>query len=308
MSRISDEMRRDARKSPQELEHEIDATRADLEQTLEALERRLSPEGLFNEALGRARRYGGDFAQNLGDDIREHPVPTLLASVGIAWLVAAQNRRRDGDGALRREGELRREMHNVASTMKRRGRAAAGAVHHGHEAARERIQRGEDAAREGIASSRAAISRSVAGVRSGAQSASSAIAQAEDRSREAARSARRRVRGARQDAQQLLADQPLLLGVLGIAAGAIAGAALPASRQEDETLGPMRDRALDRAEGTGKEALEAARTRARNALEAGRRAAEAEDGSSHPSRADGPSRATTGSSAGPNRSPDSRGL
>ncbi len=282
MSRISDEMRRDARKSPEELEHEIDATRADLEQTLEALERRLSPEVLLNEALGRVRSYGGEFAQNLGDDIREHPVPMLLASVGIAWLMTAENRRRkDGDG------HLSREVRDVGATAARRGRAMADAVKRGEQAARDGMRRGEEAAREGIASSRETISRGIDKVRGGAHSASSAMHEAgdrmhkagrrvhdaEQRTRDMAGSARRQLRRARHDAQQMLEDQPLLIGALGLAAGAIAGAALPASRQEDEMLGPMRDRAMERAEEAGKDALATARERGKDALEAGRRAA-----------------------------------
>jgi hypothetical protein len=44
----------------------------------------------------------------------------------------------------------------------------------------------------------------------------------------------------------LLREQPLLLGAIGIAAGAVVGAALPRSEEEDGILGPASDEGVDR--------------------------------------------------------------
>lgn len=203
MSRISREIRRDARKSPEELELEIDAARAELEVTLQALEHRLSPNELLNEALNQARRHGGEFAHNLGDSIKQNPVPTLLTSIGIAWLMALNGGRADGPSPatdLRRGWEGQR-----VSGSSQRTRASAAARSGAHKAA---------------------------GTARGATS-----------------SAKRRARRTRGEIQQLLAEQPLLLGVLGLATGALLGAALPTSSEEEDqsSLGPARNETLDRA-------------------------------------------------------------
>ncbi len=74
-----------------------------------------------------------------------------------------------------------------------------------------------------------------------AQSAREALAgarQAADRGVERVRS---RSREARQTYARLLDEQPLVLGIVGVAAGAALGATLPASEAEDRALGGARD-------------------------------------------------------------------
>jgi Protein of unknown function (DUF3618) len=91
MNQISD-LRNDAQKDPETLEREINQTRAQMNQTLGALERRLSPGQLVDEALGLFRGHGGDFAANLGDSIKQNPLPVMLAALGIGWIMLAPNR------------------------------------------------------------------------------------------------------------------------------------------------------------------------------------------------------------------------
>ena len=82
----------DARKDPATLEREIDQTRANMDRTLGALERKFSPGQLLDQAMEFARENGGEFANNLGRSVKENPVPALLTAVGIAWMVASSNR------------------------------------------------------------------------------------------------------------------------------------------------------------------------------------------------------------------------
>src|SRR5690606_7487425 len=85
----------DSRKDPDELEREIDETRADVQATLQALERKLSPARLFDRTLGRVREGGGEFVHNLTDQVRRNPMPVILTSIGIAWMMMSGRR---GDG------------------------------------------------------------------------------------------------------------------------------------------------------------------------------------------------------------------
>jgi gas vesicle protein len=61
--------------------------------------------------------------------------------------------------------------------------------------------------------------------------------------------------GARR-AKGLAEENPLGLAIGAIAVGFIAGLAVPATRVEDERLGPMADQVKDQAKETGQEALE----------------------------------------------------
>jgi ElaB/YqjD/DUF883 family membrane-anchored ribosome-binding protein len=51
----------------------------------------------------------------------------------------------------------------------------------------------------------------------------------------------------------MLEEQPLVLGAIGLAIGAVLGATVPATRREDEMMGSMRDDLLEKAKETGRE-------------------------------------------------------
>src|SRR5690606_19662222 len=97
MNRINDDFRVDSQKSPHQLEREIDATRAELLSTIEELEHRLSPSDLINQFWGQLRHHGGDFGGSLGQTLKDNPVPVLLTTIGIAWMMASNGRHRDSE-------------------------------------------------------------------------------------------------------------------------------------------------------------------------------------------------------------------
>src|SRR6187551_70040 len=76
-------------REPLAIEREIDATRADMRATLEALERRFSFDRLVDLTVGRVRGRGGEFAGNLTDAATRNPVPLLLTAVGVGWMMLA---------------------------------------------------------------------------------------------------------------------------------------------------------------------------------------------------------------------------
>ncbi|MBD8494183.1 DUF3618 domain-containing protein [Pseudomonas syringae] len=77
-------------KSPEELEREVDAQRSSIGQIVDALERKMSPGQWVDQALAYTRQNGGEFVGNLGQSVRHNPLPTLLMSVGVAWLMIGQ--------------------------------------------------------------------------------------------------------------------------------------------------------------------------------------------------------------------------
>ncbi|GAB2623639.1 DUF3618 domain-containing protein [Novilysobacter erysipheiresistens] len=68
-----------------------------------------------------------------------------------------------------------------------------------------------------------------------------------DSAHHAMESARMRARSGKQGFEHMLDDNPMAIGAMAIAAGALLGAMLPPTRKEDELIGPMRDRFADDA-------------------------------------------------------------
>lgn len=83
----------DISKNPDDLERDIDARRANIENIVDALENKLSPGQLFDQALAFTKNNGGEFFNNLGTSIKNNPVPVILATVGVGWLMLGENQR-----------------------------------------------------------------------------------------------------------------------------------------------------------------------------------------------------------------------
>ncbi|GJD47451.1 hypothetical protein OPKNFCMD_0159 [Methylobacterium crusticola] len=71
-----------------DLEHDIEQTRARLDQTIDRIQDRLSPTSIVDEMLGTVRQsplsgaYDGALAA-----VRRNPVPVMLIVAGVGWLV-----------------------------------------------------------------------------------------------------------------------------------------------------------------------------------------------------------------------------
>ena len=82
-------------KSPDEVQREVRQSRAEVEETLDAIQERLSPGQLFEQAVDYMRSSNGtDFFRNLGTAVRDNPVPVALVGTGLAWLMVAGSRSR----------------------------------------------------------------------------------------------------------------------------------------------------------------------------------------------------------------------
>lgn len=92
MNHRVESMKADMHKDPRELEHEADQARNHMEHTLDVLQRRLSPGELLDQVIRTIRQNGGDFGSNLATQVRNNPLPTLLTSAGLTWLIAASSR------------------------------------------------------------------------------------------------------------------------------------------------------------------------------------------------------------------------
>jgi hypothetical protein len=87
--------------------------------------------------------------------------------------------------------------------------------------------------------------------------ASSASEYAGEARRTVGAQSERMVRRAQGSMNRILQEQPLLLAVAGLAAGAVVASAFPTSRMEKQTLGPLGDQLSDAASHAGEQLQEA---------------------------------------------------
>jgi hypothetical protein len=214
----------EAEREPYAIERDIDATRADMRATLEALERRFSFDRLVDLTIGRIRERGGEFAGNLTNAAIDNPMPLLLTSIGIGWMMLAS---RGGSRSFAYDSTARDSTPGVRQRMA----GAADTVRGAAEATSDTLRSGTDTLRTGATRVAAAT--------------------------------REHVDDARVRMERLLDEQPLMLGALGLAAGAIVGALLPASEQENRLLGEARASAVANVARTSRARREAAREQAR---------------------------------------------
>jgi ElaB/YqjD/DUF883 family membrane-anchored ribosome-binding protein len=248
-------LRDDARKDPATLEREIDQTRANMDRTLGALERKFSPGQLLDQAMEFARDNGGEFANNLGRSVKENPVPALLTAVGIAWMVASSNRPKPSMADAYDERDTPTEF-NAVDFDDPGYDDDAGDYKEGLTDKAQRLK----------ASAEGSLSEAGQRVKSAAERARQKLAGTKDTVsgglRRTSSTAQVQTQRVREGFNSLLTEQPLLLGALGIAVGAAIGAALPATEQEDRLFGSARDKALSEVKQRGTETYEQVRDKA----------------------------------------------
>src|SRR5687768_9777501 len=145
------EHRRYQRGDAAALERDIDATRADVRATLTALERRLAFDRLVEPASGRVRERGGEFAGNLTDTATQNPMPVLLTSIGLGWMMLI-SRRGSGNGAARARGrvaEAADKFSAAADSVGGRFEEAGARLHEAVESSRETLDHTAESVRDG---------------------------------------------------------------------------------------------------------------------------------------------------------------
>jgi hypothetical protein len=82
-------------RTPEQIEREIERTRQDTAATLAAIEERLSPGRLMDEAWSylRSSGQGQSFMNNLSQTVRDNPIPVALMAISIVWLAIAGSRK-----------------------------------------------------------------------------------------------------------------------------------------------------------------------------------------------------------------------
>ena len=259
-------------RSAADIEADVEQTRMRVADTIVALRDSMSPGQIMDQVVDYARSSGGaDFTRNLGAQVRDNPLPVVLIGAGIGWLLLSNGNRsasahsapqrmlpppsasHDGPGMMERATQagahLRDNVHGTASSV---GSTISGAASSAGSAASHAAGTVSGA----IHDAGEAVSGMVGGMASAAGSArDSTRAYGHDASH-AARQGFSAAAGSvnrlgqqtgqmsdhfRQSWQQASAEQPLLIGALGLALGAVVGALLPRTQTEDRLVGEASD-------------------------------------------------------------------
>lgn len=288
----------------------IEQTRARLGDTIEEIGDRVNPDRVQAEIKARAREQVHEVKENvkdkarnamrdmehevsdagrgLWDTIRENPIPAGMVGVGLAWLMANSS-----SGQHERDDRTRRIYREYPGAPRHAGHAgytgaayddmdyaydAERAAGYGVPVHRESEDRGlSDRASEVAGQARDTAQDTAHEVRERASHlahrASEGMEDVQHKAGRAARDVGHRARRAERRVEHAVQDNPLAAGAIAAALGFAAGMMIPETQREHEVFGDTRDRMMDKAERTVKQAGEKAREVAKDtASESARRA------------------------------------
>ena len=294
-------------RSAQELEREVEASRAGVEDTIDAIRERLSVGQMVDEGLRYIKQSGGaEFAQRLGDQVKSNPLPLVLVGIGLAWLMSGRGQPHvrqedswddysasDQRFGGRRYDELYGEDADEAELDRAGTRGYLGDratdVYSGGEGyetgslprsgyAAGSVGTGEESSED---DGESLTDRAGAAVEWAGDQVGSLRHAGRDAFRRARRTSRGAYRGAagyaggaysglQRSAADVLEREPLILGAIGLAVGAAIGAALPRTEIEDRLMGERAAELKDEAMHAAEEQLERAKDVTKKAYEAGR--------------------------------------
>jgi ElaB/YqjD/DUF883 family membrane-anchored ribosome-binding protein len=224
--------------SSEQLEREAEATRARIAATLTELRARISPGQMLDEAIDYARDgNGADLVRNLGRQAADNPMPVALLGAGLAWLMLAQRKSRDGKAAQATKGDGSVATTEPASLSEPTDRTTAMASK--IEKTTRRVTRNAEATTDKASeAATSAYERASDMMDRARETTTETYGRARDAMERSMSSAMQGTRGL----TKFMQEEPLVVAGLGIALGALVGALLPATDIENRAMGEASDR------------------------------------------------------------------
>lgn len=224
--------RSNGEKRPEEILAEIDRTRDEMDRTLSAIEHRLTPGQLVDQGLDYLRHSGAaEYVQNLGGTAKQNPLPIALAAIGIGWLMA-----------LGRQPA----QQSYAATSGSGLREGIGAM-------RDKASSAMQSTSDSLSSAKDRVTGSMSSMR--------------DRAGQMTDSAKYQWERARGGVDYLVHEQPLALGAIGLAVGAVLAAMAPRTQKEEELMGEASRSLMETAKETGVQQLQKAQETVKQVVE-----------------------------------------
>ncbi|MGF6221914.1 DUF3618 domain-containing protein [Pseudomonas frederiksbergensis] len=233
------EFETEAAKSPETIEREIDAQRENIGHIVDALESKFTPGQMFDQALLMMQSNGSTFLTNLGTSVRNNPVPAVLTSVGLMWLMMSQNR-----PPTPREYRVEPDVDWTDDL--------AEGLADGMDSARQRLHNTTDSLKDSYQAVKGKAAHLSDSLHAKTDHLSHAVHDTSDR-------LARRTHEMGDQFNHLLKEQPLLMAAMGIAVGALLGAALPTTATERRYLGRTSASLTSKVKQQAREGYEAVR-------------------------------------------------
>lgn len=259
-----------------QLERNLEQDREHLRETLGALEEKMSPGRLLDEAMAYFNTGPKAFASDLTTQVRNNPMPALLTGVGLAWLMMSDRKAPTASSETTASPErtswdysvdaadydawseherlqqaewacVRLESETPEAHALRLDQARAAALglaydpQEDHTSFSTRVRSAADTVRQKGGSARDKLKRAAASAKHGAGSMTSAGAHG---LKSAAGSTVSGAKAAATSGMHLHETNPIATAAIGVALGALLGAALPLSRTEEKALGDVADKGL----------------------------------------------------------------
>jgi len=220
---------------------EIERTRADMSETVDAIQERLSPENLKEQAKDRVKEATVGKAQQAGsgimDTIRQNPLPAALTGIGLGWLI--MNARRQSSDRPPYRGAAYRDAAYVE------GYPAA----YGGYPPRYEDESGSSAG-QALGNARDKVGETATQAQ---DKAGELASRTQDRASNLGYRARYQAQRASGGFQRMLQENPLAMGALGVGVGAAVGLAIPETNKEHEVMGEARDTVVEKAQEKAQE-------------------------------------------------------
>ena len=232
---------------------EIERTRADMSETVDALQQRLSPQNLKEQAKVQAKETARETGSSFVDRIKQNPVPAAMVGIGLGWLLTSG--REESSGRQRSQGGPYYYERSVDRSYPTNYYEDP-AYYEGS----GRSSGGQGQSRTGEAAGQAR------------ERASQLSGQAQERASQLGGQAQEQAQRAKGGFQQMLQENPLAVGALAAGLGAAVGFSVPETEKEDQVMGEARDSLVER----GKEKAQEIKPKVRRVAEEAQSAAKSE--------------------------------
>ena len=242
---------------------EIERTRTDMSETVDAIQNKLSPQNLKEQAKEQAKGTAKGAGSTIMQTIRENPLPAALTGIGLGWLFVSARRSSSSSGQEARYRGGREYDYPPAYDR----------VPPDYDYPPRYEERGSSGSSTGQALERAQgrVGESASQARDRAGQAAS---RAQDRVSQLSSRAQEQARKAGGGFERMLQENPLAVGALAAGVGAAAGLAIPQTAKEHEAMGEARDTLVEKAQEKAQDAQQRAQRVVEEAQSAAKEEAE----------------------------------
>jgi hypothetical protein len=254
-----------------EIRQEIEDTRGEMTETIDAIQEKLKPRNIVANATDRVKSVASERVREMTDaasetaqqamdytrdrtseavgKARQNPIPLALIGVGAAWLLTTRSRRTASYGQQEWYDNDNSDRGFMARVRNNPIPAALAGVGLGWLAFA-----GNEAEDDYLRYDRSHTSRMPAIGPAGGGAGSDVAARTKEMASDAAGSVKRMARRRQNQLQRMVEENPLLVGAGALMLGAAFGTVVPETETENEWMGDARDNVVDRAREMARDA------------------------------------------------------